>query len=46
MALVIKNIQSVPSTQQLELERYLNWQLQKIAPDVSEIKIKPEIAKT
>ena len=46
MALVTKNIQSVPGTQQQELERYLDWQVEQIAPDISEIKIKPEIAKT
>ena len=46
MALVTKNIQSVSGTQQQELERYLDWQVQQIAPDVSETKIKPEIAKT
>ncbi|MDY6900688.1 MAG: hypothetical protein SWZ49_21810 [Cyanobacteriota bacterium] len=46
MTLVTRNIQSVSVTQQQELQRYLNWQLQQIAPDASEIKIKPEITKT
>lgn len=46
MTLVTRNIQSVLKTRQQELERYLHWQAQLIAPDTTEIKIKPEIAKT